>query len=419
VLLRLAEAGAVNTRDIAKAVLEMPAEQMDFLIRKTVASSAIGGDSKTQRQGVISSISIYLSGLAAVPPGRWSMREFMDRDDDARLFILGTDDTKAMFAPLHRLLLTTAFAAVAAKQEIAHEDRYWFFLDEAHDLGDVGLDRHLATLGKFGVCVVAGIQAHSQWVAAVGTERAETISNCFNTALLLRANEANSQERIAKRLGKLEMDTVTRNQALAVAEWRDGAGLNKSEHEKWLVMPAEIGALKACTGWLKLVGDYPAAKVDYRHWIQPGSRQLKRFAPRQPKPPKDPRFDLRLFEVPDPFASVQEAFSKERKAAEGAKAAPAPTSTTEAAVPQPPVTVTAATASSDGLAFVKVASPVVQSPGQLGPENRSRQVPVGSQLQLALPTTDQDLLGHQQQLQGDERRDGQPVERDTGRELGR
>lgn len=315
-LLRLAKYGAVNTRDIATAIFEMPDSEMEKLIEKSVASSAVGGDSKGQRQGVISSIAIYLNGIKAVQPGNWSIREFLDADDDARFFILGTDDTRAMFSPLYRLLLASSFAMIAAKQEIVHEDRYWFFLDEVHTLGDIKLDEQLATLRKFGVSIVSGIQSESQFWTSMGKDRGETVMNCFNTVLMLRMNEPSMMERAAKRLGKVEMETVSQNQALAVNEGRDGAGVNIQDHEKWLVMPSEIGALDSCSGYLKLVGGYPAAKVDYRHWL-PSKRGAKayvdRFAPIQDSPERDPAFVIeRRWEAGsvDPLAMVTQAMKK-------------------------------------------------------------------------------------------------------------
>ncbi len=320
-LSRLAGYGAINTQDLAKAIFEMPDQEMTQLIAKSVASSAVGGDSKGQRQGVISSIAIYLAGIQAVQPGNWSVRDFLNADDDARFFILGTDDTKAMFTPLYRLLLTASFAMIAAKQEIVHDDKYWFFLDEVLTLGDIKLDEALATLRKFGVCVVSGLQSESQVTAAVGKERSETIMNCFNTVLTLRLNEGNMMERAATRLGKLEMETVSQNQALAVNESRDGAGVNIQDHEKWLVMPSEIGALNDCTGYMKLAGGYPAAKVDYRHWLKKRGGQaiyVDRFKPIQESPPRDPRFNLsRLYEAGsvDPIAMVSEAFKASQTSA--------------------------------------------------------------------------------------------------------
>lgn len=293
ILLRLTQRGAMNTSDIAKAFFEMPDDEMDLLIEKSVASSAVGGDSKAQRQGVISSIAIYLNGIASVENGTWSIREFLDRDDDARFFILGTDDTRAMFSPLYRLLLSVSFGLIAAKQEIVHGDRYWYWLDEVHTLGDIKLDEQLATMRKFGVCIVSGIQSESQFITSMGKERGETVMNCFNSMLMLRVNEPNMMERAAKRLGKLDMQMVSMNQTLAVTEWRDGAGMARNEQEKWLVMPSEIGSLANCTGFLKLVGSFPAARVDYQKWLpkRPGaSCYADKFRPVQKSPPRNPKF---------------------------------------------------------------------------------------------------------------------------------
>jgi type IV secretory pathway TraG/TraD family ATPase VirD4 len=195
ILLRLRQRGAKYTSDIAKAFLEMPDEEMDFLVNKSVASSSIAGDSKAQRQGVISSIAIFLNGISAVQKGTWTIKDFLNSPDDSRLFILGTEDTRAMFAPLFRLMLAVAFSAIESKQEIVHEDRYWFFLDEIHQLGDIRLDEKLATLRKFGVCIFSGVQSDQQFMAALGDQRGEVVMNCFNTVLMLRANDDKLQER--------------------------------------------------------------------------------------------------------------------------------------------------------------------------------------------------------------------------------
>ena len=439
-LLRLFEAGATNTADIAHAILRMPADQMDFLIRNTVASSAIGGDSKTQRQGVISSISIYLNGLAAVQAGNWSVRRFIETDDDARLFLLGTNETKAMFAPLYRLVLSVAFSAIAARGQVVHKDRYWFFLDETPAIGDIRLDEVLAELRKFGVCVVSGLQSHTQQEAAIGDKRAGTVSNCFNTALLLRANDSKAQERAALRLGKMEMETVGRNQALAVAEWRDGAGLNMSERDKWLVMPSDFGDVAPCVGWIKLAGDFPAAKVDYRSWLERGlwGARVDAFRPVQPLPPADPGFNPRRIESVNALESVSEAF-EQHAATQNAPGkgvpsneSPNPEAPNPEAVGPPPTSRTASAVGAprgrtpgspgQGGAAAQALQPV-QPPtqGQLPiftrdnpargsepPERPAKQVPAAA---LHPSRQAPDMLGVQQPLQGETRHweQGQPA----------
>lgn len=316
ILLRLRQRGAKYTSDIATAFLEMPDEEMDLLISKSVASSAVGGDSKAQRQGVISSISIFLNGIAAVQKGTWSVRDFIEGKDDARLFILGTEDTRAMFAPLFRLMLAVAFSSIESKQEIVHEDKYWFFLDEVHQLGDIRLDEKLATLRKFGVCIFTGVQSDQQFMAALGRERGEVVMNCFNTVLMLRANDDKLQERIARRLGQVDETVVNRNQQLAVTEWRDGGGLNQIDREKYVVRPADIGNLDVCVGYLKLVGDLPAAKVDYRNWLPKkvgDPSYLDRWKEVNEMPVRDKDFLINVVDRGDVFQSVRDEVKRNKQ----------------------------------------------------------------------------------------------------------
>jgi hypothetical protein len=348
ILARLKARGACDTRDIAKAFLEMPADEMEHLIAKSVASSAVGGDSAGQRQGVISSIAIYLNGIAAVAPGSWSVRQFITEPGDARLFILGTSDTRTMFAPLYRLMLTALNDSIEAKGEIVHEDRYWEFLDEAATLGDIRLDEVVATKRKYGVVVVTGIQSDTQFVQSMGTERAATVANCFNTNLVLACNEPGLQERSAKLLGKQELDTVSRNQALANNESRDGAALNRSDSEKWLVMPSQLGTLDTCTGFIKVAGAFPVAGVDYRSWLRKsfwgGHAPVDLGAPVVPIPERDPRFMVTINSQgsTDPFDQVRvELESLKQAAAEELAASLEATSpkqrgTAAVAAPNPP-----------------------------------------------------------------------------------
>lgn len=324
-LLRLAQRGAVNTRVISEAILSMPEDELDLLIRESIASSAVGGDSKGQRQGVISSIAIYLDGIAAVPDGNWSLRRFFETDDDARFFIVNTDDTMAMFAPLYRLLLTVAFGAIAAKQEVVHEDRYWFFTDEAAQLGDIQLDKWQATLRKYGVAVATGTQADKQYYSTMGQDRGETLLNCFNTMVMLRTGEPNMAKRMAERLTKREMETVSEGQALAVSEWRDGGSVNRQGgQEKFLVMPGEIQSLDNCVAYLGLPGSYSVAKVDYRNWLPKWYRpwaRVNRFAERQGNPPRDPRFSVVRATDQDALESVRADAEREREEKAAAQAA--------------------------------------------------------------------------------------------------
>ena len=300
ILLRLRLKGAINTKDIARAFIEMPEDEMAELIEKTIASSAIGGDSKGQRQGVISSISIYLNGIASVNEGAWCFSQWLAKEDDSRFFLLGSEDTQAMITPLFRLLLSVGFTAIAARQEMIHEPKYVFFLDELNKLGDINLDNVATTMRKYGVCIVPIVQSSAQIVDMLGPERGHTTLNCLNTSLLLAANDDKMMEASAKRLSRREVSVVGSNQALAVMEQRDAAGLTRHQHEEWLVMPSEFAALDPCQGFLKLPGSFPVARVDYSSWLKRGfwglRARVERFQPVVDLPARDPRFAVMPYE---------------------------------------------------------------------------------------------------------------------------
>ncbi len=301
ILLRLRLKGAIDTCDIARAFIEMPEDEMAELIKETVASSAIGGDSKGQRQGVISSIAIYLNGIASVNKGSWCFSQWLAGDDDSRFFLLGSEDTQAMITPLFRLILSVGFTAIAARQELVHEPRYVFFLDELNKLGDINLDNVATTMRKYGVCIVPIVQSSAQIVDMLGPERGHTTLNCLNTSLLLAANDDKMMEASAKRLSRREVSIVGSNQALAVVEQRDAAGLTRNQHEEWLVMPAEFAALDTCQGFLKLPGSFPVARVDYSSWLKRGfwgtKARVNRYTASVPLPPRDPRFSVLPHEI--------------------------------------------------------------------------------------------------------------------------
>ena len=289
ILRRLKRLGSTDTADIPKALLQLTPDELDELIKQSIASASVGQDAKGQRQGVIASMSVYLDGMSLVQSGRWTVRDFINSDDDSRLFILNDSSTKEMFLPMFRLMLQLAFSAIEAKQEAVHEDRFWFFLDEVHTLGDIKLDEAVATLRKYGVSIVSGVQSRSQFDSLLGDKRAATVLSCFSTNLILRITEPDMQKKAAEFIGKMEVESTNQNQALAVNETRDGAGITKMDSEKWLVMPSEFGDLAVGQGFLKLSGGYPAAKVDYSHWLKDKAKMAS-FAPKVELPGKDSRF---------------------------------------------------------------------------------------------------------------------------------
>ena len=269
ILERLAILGATNTSDIAKAFLEMTEEEMNRILEKSIASSAVGGDSKGQRQGVISSVAIFLKGLQAIGEGNWAINDWLESDGDARIFIVNTADTKDMFVPVYRMFINMIFKCIDAKAVESHKDKYWFFFDEIHQLGDIKIDSQLETTRKWGCRIVGGIQAKSQMDSNLGRDRAYTVMNCFNSLVILNTSDPTMAKDAAERIGRKEVRTTSQSQALAVEDWRDGAGLNTQEKEKLVVLTGHIIDLPSMMGFIKYKG-FPATKIDFSDWKRSG-----------------------------------------------------------------------------------------------------------------------------------------------------
>ena len=161
----------------------------------------------------------------------------------------------------------------------------------------------------------------------MGQDRAAVVANCFNTNLILACNEPGLQKRCAEVLGKQELDTVSRNQALANNETRDGAALNRSDTEKFLVMASQLGTKDPCTGYIKMPGQLPVAEVDYSSWLKKpwwgGRSRVELGDPVLTLPERDQRFLVQVRpESSDPFDQVRvelEAFKLAKAADQAAE----------------------------------------------------------------------------------------------------
>lgn len=292
---RLAEGGAVNTNEIASAFFETTEDELAALVSGTAAADAVSQDAKGMRAGVMASAAIHMSGIQMMAPGNWSLREFL-RQPKGNIYFVGDE---AKFRAVKRLMFSTAMEMIKAKGEIVPDIKYLFILDEYPVLGDIDVEKHLAEKRKFGVGVIVGMQAETQLETVMGKDRAATTLSVLNTNLQLRIPDPAAQKKAEERFGKQEIRMVGENQTLAVAETKDSLGVTKNVQEKALIPAANFGLLELAQGYIKVLGNLPAAKVDYRWWFAEGSsssgtdtraNEVNRQV--RPYPDKDERFRL-------------------------------------------------------------------------------------------------------------------------------
>jgi len=295
-LTSLAEKGAINTNELPKAFYESTEEEMAEIVKNTSAARSLSGDAKGMRDGVLASVEIHLSGLAAMADGSWTISDFL-KQPKGNLYFIGDE---AKFRALYRLMIVTACEVIKKMGVESGEVKYLFILDEAAKLGDIRADRQLAENAKWGLSMVLALQTEVQMVIETSEERADALFGVVGTTLQLRTSEPKAMERASKKFLSQSVRMVAQSQTLAVAEQKDSLGLNKTEQDRPLIIPSNFGMLKKLTGYLQVIEGFPAAKIDYRHWLKEGTganggSYVSELKPTKNElPAKDTRFLLKV-----------------------------------------------------------------------------------------------------------------------------
>jgi type IV secretory pathway TraG/TraD family ATPase VirD4 len=137
--------------------------------------------------------------------------------------------------------------------------------DEIHTIGQSNSYMQLAARGrKRGICIVAGLQSMRQMDDVFGKHGAEKISGMFSTRVYFRNSDLETARWISKSLGEHEMFEYTEGESYGSHEMRDGVNLSRQKRVADLVMKEEIMQLNDLVAYLKIVGDYPLAKVNIK-----------------------------------------------------------------------------------------------------------------------------------------------------------
>jgi type IV secretory pathway TraG/TraD family ATPase VirD4 len=204
----------------------------------------------------------------------FSIREWVSRCDDARddswLFITSRSDMHAVMKPYLALWLQLALMQVTTLKPVASL-RLLFFLDELYSAGKLEALHTAMTEGrKYGVGSFIGFQTVAQLVEINGREGASNLLNGAQTKLLLRVEDDETARRCADLLSKAEIEETTEGLSFGLEPERDGSNVSRRRQERHIVMPSELMYLPDLTGYLKLAGDYPVARVQIAPRSYPG-----------------------------------------------------------------------------------------------------------------------------------------------------
>lgn len=182
------------------------------------------------------------------------------RETGAVLWLPYRADSRAAVATLFSSAIDIATTAVMAMGSDRGR-RLFLVMDELAALGKVNcLSDALAQGRKFGLCAIAGIQTIAQVRALYGKEGATTVLACLQNKIVLATADSESADLLSRDLGESE---VAREETSTSGKIGDASSHTKRQARvvEKAVLPSEIQALPPLSGFLKLAGQYPVARI--------------------------------------------------------------------------------------------------------------------------------------------------------------
>ena len=267
-----------TTRKLLASILTEDATKLVRLLKNTVAEPLVSDKIEKTALSIKSTLTTYCKSLLYLPEEQaenmFSIRKWITGEDlryssDSWLFIAANKQK----APALRSLLT-AWLDIAIRAMLSltpsSDRRTWFFVDELPSLHQLpSLDSVLAEGRKFGCCFVGAIQDLHQLHKVYGREAAESLLSLFNTAVTFRINSAESANWVERRYGTREIIETKEGYSYGANDVRDGVTLNKERRREPIILSSEVMALNDLEAFLKLPGEFPAAKISLKYQAIP------------------------------------------------------------------------------------------------------------------------------------------------------
>ena len=307
----------VLVEHLLKTNLQALAEAMEG----TVAQSIVDPENPKTALSVRAMLTAHLGAMEILPDAGkpFSIREWTSRNEEnSFLFLTSRGD---QHATLRGLISTWLEIAVNALLSLDRDDdrRIWVILDELPTLHQVpSLQPGLAESRQFGGCFVLGVQVASALRDLYGRNGAETISGLCGTRVVFAAPDRDTAQWSADSLGRSEIEEVAEGVSYGADPYRDGVTLTPRRELQSLALPSEITRLPNLTGYLKLPGPFPVARIELDYVKRP--KTAPRFVPRtqahgpapdasapeSPEPNGDTR-DVLVLVPPDPKPDEHES----------------------------------------------------------------------------------------------------------------
>jgi type IV conjugative transfer system coupling protein TraD len=266
ILKKLKEKGKDKNSELCKMLFSSSISKLEAFLVGTPAATLVNPAGERMTSSIRATLNTQVSALQYLEDtdNPFSIREWMQKEDDSWLFLTSSPDQRETLNPLVSTWIEIALNGLMSLN-IDYTRRVWFILDELPALQKVpSLKTALAEARKYGGCIVAGIQNFAQLQTIYGHAESQSLMNLFNTLFIFRTQDPDTCKYLANLLGEQELMEVQENKSYGANTIRDGVTLNQVHRKELLVMPTQISLLPNLKCYVKLAGNWPIAKLKMR-----------------------------------------------------------------------------------------------------------------------------------------------------------
>ncbi len=281
--------GETSNRALVEHLLKTDLTELAKAMEGTVAQSIVDAKNPKTALSVRAMLTANIGTMEVLADSGqpFSIRDWISGDEeDSFLFLTSRCDQHASLRGLISTWLEIAVNALMSLDQDS-ERRVRVVLDELPTLHQVpSLQPGLAESRQFGGCFVPGAQVASALRDLYGRNGAETLSALCGTRVVLAAPDSDTANWSANSLGRSEVEAFAEGLSYGADPYRDGVTLTRRRELQPLVLPSEIMRLANLSGFMKLRGRHPVARIRLKYVKRPAI--APRFIPRPPTAPGTP-----------------------------------------------------------------------------------------------------------------------------------
>lgn len=255
--------GSATTERLVHWLTIASNEQLKALLAGTPAAGCFHGAEDTLAS-IRTVLTQYITPHKYLSPGDFSFRDWLDNGKGS-LWITWREDMLQALKPLISCWVDVTCASVLSMPE-DRDRRMHLVCDELDSLEKLNYIIDAATKGrKKGLRIMPGIQSLSQLNGTYGNDDALTLRNCFRSSAMFGIGELDTYtaEEFSRGLG--EHTVVRKSPSTTAGSAGARVSMTHRQDTERIVSPAEIHLLRNLTGYVKLAGNYPIARVAMKY----------------------------------------------------------------------------------------------------------------------------------------------------------